>query len=322
MTRVLAAIFVFALLISQTGCLFRTRVAEIHTSTAALQSATKEQLVSYINSEASKIRTLNATVDIATSVGGEKKGKVTDYEEIRGYILVRKPNNLRMIGLFPIVRNKAFDMVSDGTIFKLSIPAKSKFYTGHNELVQPAANTLENLRPQVIYDALLLPDIDPQNDITILEQSTEIIYDPDKKKTLEQPDYVIDVIHRTGNDWNLARKIVFDRTNLTVHQQIIYDQKGAIVSDVTYQVYEQYNGVNFPRVIQIRRPLEEYSIRLTVEKMVINEPLRDDQFVLEQPPGSQVVDLDHPNRSVPSNTLAPGNSAPPTLAPNPATPKQ
>ena len=314
MTRVPAAIFAFALLISQTGCLFRTRVAEIHTSTAALQSATKDQLVSYINGEASKLRTLNATVDIATSVGGEKKGKVTDYEEIRGYILVRKPNNLRMIGLFPIVRNKAFDMVSDGSTFKLSIPAKSKFYVGHNEMVQPASNTLENLRPQVIYDALLLPDIDPQNDITILEQSTEIIYDRDKKKTLEQPDYVIAVIHRTGNDWNLVRKIVFDRTNLTVHQQILYDQKGSVITDATYQVYEQYNGVDFPRVIQIRRPQEEYSIRLTVEKMVMNEPLRDDQFTLEQPPGSQLVDLDHPNHPA-RNALAPVTPAPTDTSP-------
>ena len=63
-------------------------------------------------------------------MGGEEEGKVTDYQEIMGYILVRKPDMLRMIGLFPIVRNKAFDMVSDGTRFKLSIPAKNKFYVG------------------------------------------------------------------------------------------------------------------------------------------------------------------------------------------------
>src|SRR5581483_9473139 len=181
-----------------------------------------------INAEAAKIKTLNATVNIATSVGGEKKGKVTDYEEIRGYILVRKPDMLRMIGLFPIVRNKAFDMVSNGNEFKLSIPVKSKFYVGHNDVVHPGGSPLENLRPQVIYDALLLPDIDPQNDIAVLENSTEIIYDPKTKKNLEQPDYVIDVIHRIGNDWYLARKVVFDRTNLVPHQQIIYDQKGTV----------------------------------------------------------------------------------------------
>ena len=88
-------------------------------STAKLQTATQQELIDRLNQDAAPIQSLNATVDIATSVGGEKRGKITDYKEIRGYILVRKPNMLRMIGLYPIVRNKAFDMVSDGQQFKL-----------------------------------------------------------------------------------------------------------------------------------------------------------------------------------------------------------
>lgn len=295
-----AAILLLALFAGETGCLFRTRTVEMRTSTAKLENATRQQLVDQINAEASKIRTLNATVNIATSVGGERKGKVTQYEEIRGYILVRKPDTIRMIGLFPIVRNKAFDMVSEGNQFKLSIPARNKFYVGHNDVVHPGSNSLENLRPQVIYNALLLPDIDPNNDIPVLEDSTEIIYDPKTKKNLEQPDYVIDIIHRVKDDWYLARKIVFDRTNLMPHQQVIYDQAGGVATVATYQVYQDHNGVTFPNVIQIDRPQEEYSIRLTVEKLIINETLRDDQFALQQPPGSQLIDLDQPNQTASS----------------------
>lgn len=306
-SRLLGAIFLIAILVGETGCLFHTRTVETRTSTAKLQTASKVQLVDLINEEAGKIKTLNATVNIATSVGGEKKGKVTSFEEIRGYILVRKPDMLRMIGLFPIVRNKAFDMVSDGSQFKLSIPAKNKFYVGHNDVQNPGGNPLENLRPQVIYNALLLPEIDPNNDIPVLEESTEIIYDTKKKKELEQPDYVIDIIHRTGKDWALARKILFDRTNLVAHQQIIYDQTGSVVTVATYQVYHDYNGVSFPDVIEISRPKEEYSIRLTVEKLVINEELRDDQFALTQPVGSILVNLDQPqpNQAASSHAGAP-----------------
>ncbi|MFZ0315225.1 MAG: hypothetical protein WAL85_21175 [Candidatus Korobacteraceae bacterium] len=291
-----------ALLAGDTGCLFRTRVVEIRTSTAKLQTASKQDLLDRINTAAAKLQTLNATVDIATSVGGEKKGSITDYQEIRGYILVRKPDMLRMIGLFPIVRNKAFDMVSDGTEFKLSIPAKNKFYVGHNNVAHPAGNSLENLRPQVIYTALLLPAIDPKTEIAVLEDSSEIIYDARKKKNLEQPDYVIDVLQHQGDDWYLARKIVFDRTTLVPHEQIIFSQQGALVTDAIYQVYQDYNGVSFPNVIEINRPEEEYSIRLTVVKLVMNEPLHDDQFALQQPPGSQLVDLDQPNQSASSNS--------------------
>ena len=105
---------VFGLLISTTGCLFHTRTVETRLSTAKLQTATQQELIERLNQDAAQVKSLNATVDISTSVGGEKRGKVTDFKEIRGYILVRKPNMLRMIGLYPIVRNKAFDIVSDG----------------------------------------------------------------------------------------------------------------------------------------------------------------------------------------------------------------
>lgn len=302
--RLRTSAFVAALLAGQTACLFHTRRVETRTSTAKLESATKDQLVSYVNSEASKIKTVNATVDIATSIGGEKKGKVTQYEEIRGYILVRKPDLLRMIGLFPIVRNKAFDMVSNGQQFELSIPSKNKFYVGHNEVVYPASNSLENIRPQVIYNALLLPDISAENDIAVLEDSRELVYDTKAKRQLEQPDYVLDIIHRGDNGWVLARKIIFDRTNLLPDSQLIYDASGAVVTQARYQAYHDHEGINFPDVIEVQRPREEYSIRLTMEKIVFNQPLRDDQFVLPQPPGSQLVNLDQPQPSQDATTDA------------------
>src|SRR5271157_5225502 len=181
---ILLAGCLIALLLGETGCLFRTRIVEIRTSTAKLQTATKQELVDRINQEAVGIKTLNATVDLDTSVGGEKKGKVTDYQEIRGYILVRKPDALRMIGLFPIVRNTAFDMVSDGDRFKLSIPAKNKFYIGSAEVTKPSSNALENLRPQVMYNALFLPQIDGNDEIVVMENSTETIVDVKKRKML------------------------------------------------------------------------------------------------------------------------------------------
>jgi hypothetical protein len=272
-------------------------VVEPRTSTAKLQTATKQELIDRINQQALGLKTLNATVDIDTSVGGEKKGKVTDYQQIRGYILVRKPDMLRMIGLFPLVRNTAFDMVSDGDRFKLSIPAKNKFYVGSSEVTRPSSNPLENLRPQIIYNALFLPQLDGNDEIAVVENDTETVVDQKTKKLAEQPDYVIDIIRRSGNDWYIARKIIIERVHLKPHRQIIFDAKGDVVTQATYQVYTDYNGVSFPSVIEIERPQEEYAIRLTVVKITINEPLQDDQFALHQPPGSQLVNLDEPNQN-------------------------
>src|SRR5438105_13809258 len=124
----------FIALLPSTGCLFHSHKVERQLSTAPLKSATQQELIDYINGQADKIRSLQATVDIDTSVGGVKKGKVTDYKQIRGYVLIRRPSMLRMIGLLPIVRNKAFDMVSDGQIFKLWIPPKNRFIIGRNDI--------------------------------------------------------------------------------------------------------------------------------------------------------------------------------------------
>jgi len=280
-----------------TGCLFHSHRVPQRVVLAANRSATLDQLVESINTQAAAIKTINATVDIDTSVGGSKKGKVTDYQQIRGYILVRKPDMLRMIGLFPVVRNRAFDMVSDANEFKLSIPAKNKFIIGPAEVIHPSQNTLENLRPQVIYDALLLRAVEPGNEIAVLEQSAEVVNDAKRKRVEESPTYIVDVIRKGKKGWYLSRKVVFSRSDLLPHRQLIYDTGGYLVTEARYEAYKEFNGMQFPTDIDIWRPREEYTIGITVVKLTINESISNDQFVLSQPPGSQLVALDADNKT-------------------------
>jgi outer membrane lipoprotein-sorting protein len=292
-SRFRALVVVLAVL-PLSGCLFRSRRVERQYSTAPLKTATQAQLLEYINTQASKIRSVQATVDIDTSVGGAKKGTVTDYKQIRGYVLIRKPAMLRMIGLMPIVRNRAFDMVSDGRIFKLWIPPKNRFMIGRNDIeTHNPKQALESLRPQVIYDALLLPEVDPQSEIAVMESGYETVTDA-KRHKLQQPDYEIEIIRKGKNGWFLSRKIIFSRTDLLPHRQLIYDDNGNVATDSRYESYKDYAGINFPNQIQIDRPQEEYNITLTIVKLQVNEPLTDDKFALEQPPGAEVVHLDQP----------------------------
>ncbi|HWR37564.1 MAG TPA: DUF4292 domain-containing protein [Clostridia bacterium] len=293
-SRYLLVLVMLPLLLFSSGCLFRSRKVEQRASTAPLLTANQQELVARINAEAAQIRTMNATVDIAASVGGARKGKITDYQEIRGYILAQKPAMLRMIGLFPIVRNRAFDMVSDGQEFKLSVPPKNRFIVGRNDVINPSSTKpLENLRPQHIYDALLLREVDPQNEIAVLEGATEDVIDPKTKKAVQQGTYIINVIRRDGGPaWFLSRKIYFNRVNLTPDRQIVYDKNGNVATIAEYSDFRSYNGVNFPSRIRIVRPQEEYEIGLKMVSLKLNEPLKPEQFNLQQPPGSQLVRLD------------------------------
>jgi outer membrane lipoprotein-sorting protein len=279
------------LLLPATGCLFRSRKVERVVSTAPLQVATQQDLIDYVNHEAAKISTMQATVDIDTTVGGAKHGKVTDYQQIRGYLLARKPAMLRMIGLLPVVRNRAFDMVSNGREFKLWIPPRNRFVTGQNDAETLDGNKpLENLRPQHIYDALLLREVDPDKEIAVLESDTEYVRDS-KGRTVEQGAYVLEIVRQSGRGWFLSRKIVFGRNDLLPHRQLVYDERGALATDAKYEGYREYDGVRFPSQIEIRRPQEEYDIVLTMVKVQLNQALTDDQFVLEKPAGAEVVQL-------------------------------
>jgi outer membrane lipoprotein-sorting protein len=296
------AVLAVVLALPLAGCLFRSHKAQVLLSSAPLKTASLEQLVDTINTQASKMKTLNATVDLAASSGGSKKGKITEYKEIKGYILVRQPGMLRMIGLMPIVRNRAFDMVSDGNSFKLWLPPLNKFVVGTNNIIRPSKQPLENLRPQHIYDALLLHPIDPSRDIAVLEQGNRTIEDPKTKKQVLEPDYIVDVITRDDHSWYLSRKINFSRADLMPIRQRVYDRNGYIATDAGYYNFKDFNGLLFPSEIHIWRPQEEYSVTLKIEKLTINQPLTNEQFVLNQPPGSQLVQLDKPSPTAASNS--------------------
>jgi outer membrane lipoprotein-sorting protein len=286
------------LLLPAAGCLFRTRPVEEQYSKVPLRESSQQGLIDTLDKQAATIHSLQATVDIDTSVGGAKKGHVTDYKEIRGYVLARKPAMLHMIGLLPIVRTTAFDIVSDGQEFKLWIPSRNRFVVGRNDVSTAGTDQpMENIRPQDIYQALLIPPIDSEHEIAVLENSEEILHDSKGHRVLQE-DYELIVIRKKDkNEGVLSRKIVFGRTDLQPHRQYIYDERAKLVTDARYADYKDYDGVSYPSRIEIFRPQEEYDIKMTVLKLDINKPLKDEQFTLQQPPGAEVVHLDRPQSS-------------------------
>jgi len=284
--RILPRILLLIAVLPLGGCLSRSRPVALRMSTAVVQTATSKDLIERINAEASEIQTLKATVSITASCGGGKLGKITEDQRTRGYILARKPSSLRRIGRDPILQNHVFNMVSIGQEFRLWIPFKNQFVVGNSDVARPSTQPLGNLQPQVIYDALLLQAVDPQNELAVLEERDQEVIDPGTHKLTLQPEYTLNIIKQDGNEWYLSRKVVFERTDLRRYQELFYDEHGSIVTDVRYADYREFNGLFFPTNIQIRRPLEECSIKLEVMELTINDPIVDGQFVLEVPSGA------------------------------------
>ena len=286
-------IAVLACSLASSGCLFRSHRVESNISRAPLQTATQEELANKLSSLSRDIQTVNATVDISTAVGGAKKGKVTEYSSITGYILAKKPSMLRMIGQFPIVKNRAFDMVSNAQGFELWIPAKNRFIIGPSDVVKPSANALENLRPQIIMDALLFHAVQA-DEIAVLEARVREVEEQSSRKKLIQPNYVLDIIRKDpgSEQWHLVRKVYFNRADLLPYRQLFFNEQGEVATDAHYSDFKDFQNIPFPTHILIQRPQEEYTIGLTIIKLTLNEALKPDQFQLAQPAGAQVIHLD------------------------------
>ncbi|HVJ08830.1 MAG TPA: hypothetical protein VM554_10625 [Acidisarcina sp.] len=276
-----------------TGCLSHTRKLQVPKPPSIVLAAKADDLVDRVNAQFASIQTLTATVEMQAQVGGARKGAVTDYTSFRGYILMEKPAKLRVLGLVPVLHTHAFDLASDGKIFKLVIPLKSKAIVGTTKVTKKSKNALENMRPSLFFDSLLIHDISP-DELVFVTGESRIYPDPERKQLLEEPVYDLDIVERKagGKDLMLKRVIRFGRVDLMPFEQDIYDQDGNIETQTLYGKYQTFGTTRFPGVVTIRRPLEEYQITLTIEKLTLNQTLTEDQFELKIPENIPIQQLE------------------------------
>jgi len=267
-------------------------------TTQTLLVADRDTLIRVVSKQYAAVHDFNATVDMVPAQGSAEKNHITEYKDVRAFILFRKPEDIRIIGLLPVVRNKAFDMVSTGASFKLYLPTKNRFITGRNETEQRSENPLENLRPHQFLDALVVRPVDVRTAKLLLENFT------DEGNAF----YIVHEIHESaGGQLNLLRTIWFNRLDLQLARQVIFDGAGNILSDARYSEWKAYDNVPFPKHIEINWPREESAAVIDVVKMDINKGVSDDKFVLDQPEGTTLQILGQPP--------APGTAKPTAIPP-------
>jgi outer membrane lipoprotein-sorting protein len=282
--RVPVVLFLLCLIsLELSSCFARRRLISRPGGKAAPRLLVTDQaaLIGRMAAQYNAIRDFSATMDMVPALGSAEKSHITEYKDVRGYILARKPDDIRVIGLYPVVRSKAFDMVSNGTDFKLYVPSRNRFLVGRNSIEKPSPNKLENLRPQHFLDALMVRPVAPNSKILMENYTDE-----------DNAFYILHEIQEDGQgQLRLLRTIWFGRLNLLLARQLIFDASGNILTDSRYSDWHSYDRVAFPKHIEVNRPQDEYGVVLDIVKMDINNGVPDDKFVLEQPAGTtlQVV---------------------------------
>src|SRR5208337_4400654 len=146
---------------------------------------------------------------------------------------------------------------------------------------RPAKNSLENLRPQHILEALLVPGLDASNEKWFLEEAEEGT----------RRFYVLTVVEPAQEELRLECKAWFDRANLELVRMQFYESDGVYVEDVHYSGYQDSQGISYPSHIEVARPIEDYRLAITILKVTFNEAIEPGKFILSQPEGVQLVDL-------------------------------
>ncbi len=246
------------------------------------KQASVAELVKDVDAWSERIDTLEATVEFEPTTGSVYSGVIKEYHDVRGFILLKKPSLVRIIGQAPVVRTEIFDMVSNGQEFHLYIPPKHKFIVGKTSFYAPAKNALENLRPQHILSALLIQQVNPSAEKYFAEEVS----------TPSHRYYVLTIVEPTAvGELDLKRKIWFDRSDLNISRLDLYGQGGSLLEEVRYADYHDFQQVNYPAKITLSRPADGYTLTISIKKATFNQPIPPEKFILNKPPNATLVEL-------------------------------
>jgi len=275
-----------------TGCFSHTRIVPKTRVADVIISTSLDAMARQLAARYEAMQSFNAGVEISATTGGGLQGKETQYTSFAGYILMRKPELLRVLLLVPVVRTQALDMVSDGTNFKLLIPPRRRAIVGTNTVTTQSKNGLENLRPDVFFDTMFIQG--PEKD-QIISMTTDIrVIESGKKKKdlIEEPAYALQILAKPeGQTVRTLRVVHINSTDLLPYQQDIYDVNGQVVTKAYYSNYQYYGNTPYPSNIVIERPRDHYSLTVNITKLTFNSKLDDDQFELKIPEGIPVETL-------------------------------
>ncbi len=299
----LLAVAILAFLVSS-GLVFSAcavhavkRTTRVATPPPPALQATLDRLVEKINAQNAAIHSLVGTVNLATTVGSAYSSVISQYHDVKGVILVEKPAFIRVQGQAPVVRTDIFDMVSNGEEFKIFIPSKLEFIVGKNNVIHPAKNAIENLRPQYILEALLIPGI---------SLSHESYYSEEEEQNGRRF-YIVNVLEGRAEgaqgELRLLRRVWFERAALQISRVQFYGPQGQFQEDVQYSNYKDFGGINYAASIEMARPVEDLRLGITVETAKFNQPIDPAKFVLNKPENARLVDLSQAASTNPASSF-------------------
>ena len=294
------------------------------------ETAPQTELMSEINRFA-RVNSMRAKMDLKFEDNSFAEfGSKEVYRQADGEVVVQRPGKILLKVQVPIIKSDVAQMTSDGETFRVAILQDGgsgkykKFVKGTNnadysrlqknlnasppldgKTAKENVNAFANLRPQHFTDAML---VRPTDDASVYTQSS--IFEIEEDMSVERKSplrkvmrgyYLLDEFAKAADgSLQISRRFWFDRVGgIRLARQQIFDNKGEIESDIIYgkegNLTESGTYTNLPLEIQVTRPKEKYSMKLsyqTPEAVMIGTSFPEAAFVLQNSWNLEEVDLD------------------------------
>jgi hypothetical protein len=276
------------------GCSAKHTVEiQVSPKITSARSATLEELLNIIGKYDQIFDLQCSDLKVFLTTGKWESGKQDEFKRAPGYLMMRRPDSLRLVLLSPVlIKSTIFEVVSSGDDFSAWLRNKNKVYKGKNSARELVADDLPDgipLRPPHIFEAIL-----PSN-INIKDAAIRVSVEETTDKFAR---YYMLSVYKEGVPPRIhtIRKIWIERSQLAISRQQIFELDGRMLCDVEYEEMQQIGGFDLPGSINLNRPEDGYSLKMIFAKngWKVNSKIEDDAFILAHREGAETVYLkDH-----------------------------
>jgi hypothetical protein len=247
--------------------------------------ATVEDFLAAYNAQAAMLHSLRGSLILRVQGEAQLNATMNQSRPFPAMLTFRSPASVRLTGVIPYSARRSFDLASDGREFRLLVPDGNTmhFFVGPADAPETSANPKENIRPQMILEAVRwLP--------AKLENSS--VHPPMTKDGNES----IDVELTTSTGRMAAAQLEFDLRNATLARLALLDSLGRAASEVDYSDWQTVPAAGdekgpacFPRRIYVSQPQQNRRFEIKFLSVQLNVAILPAQFQLIPPPGVTVT---------------------------------
>lgn len=259
------AVFLIMLVFITSACVSATKIATYRPQRLPFST---RQVLQHLELQNNQINRVQAIGNFQVESWGESKS-------FKAIVVLERPASLRMEFLSFIGQPVQFLVCREGK-FRFYSPGENKVMTGDATRFNLYRLLGVNLELEKILDILTAAP-------GLLKGSTF----PSMRYLINENNYLL----QTGDPKIGEEQMLWVNGENMRPRRYISQQQKQINLEIQWDDYQEINGLQFPNIVEIARPLEATKVKVKFSESSLNRKLEPDLFTLNIPPGTEDIAL-------------------------------